>query len=123
MILLDTDVLIEILEKGSELGSKAYEKIKTSGERVCTTAINLHEFLYGVLKYGGSTDDIPNLLILSYTREDAILSSELETRAEETGVKPMKPDAMIAAISINNDCKLLTNNRKDFEKFKGIEFF
>ena len=41
MIVLDSDVLIEILNKKSEQGFKAFKHIMDSGEDICTTAISL----------------------------------------------------------------------------------
>ncbi len=52
MIILDTDVLIEIVQKKSKIGKKIYEKILKSGEDVAITSITLHEFLYGLRKIG-----------------------------------------------------------------------
>lgn len=50
MILLDTDVLIEVFDRGSERGDEALEAILGSGEDMATTSINLHEILYGLEK-------------------------------------------------------------------------
>ena len=52
MIVLDTDVLIEILDKKSKRGSQAFDRLLESGEEVTTTSTNLHEILYGLHKYG-----------------------------------------------------------------------
>jgi len=46
---VDTDVLIEILDRRSVKGEKALEKLVESGESVCITVINLHEVLYGLI--------------------------------------------------------------------------
>ena len=42
MIIIDTDVLTEILDKKSEKGEEALRLILHSGEDLSTTAINLH---------------------------------------------------------------------------------
>jgi tRNA(fMet)-specific endonuclease VapC len=47
MIVIDTDVLIEILDKKSEKGGDALNRILQSGEEIATTTINMHEILYG----------------------------------------------------------------------------
>lgn len=51
MIVIDTDVLIEIFDKKSSKGDEALNKITRSGEKISITAINLHEILYGLQKY------------------------------------------------------------------------
>lgn len=58
MITLDTDVLIEILDKKSEKGNEALNLILQSGEKTSTTAINIHEILYGLHKYGKPVREI-----------------------------------------------------------------
>jgi len=45
-IIVDTDVLIEILDRNSDEGDEALRKILESSENISITAINLHEILY-----------------------------------------------------------------------------
>ncbi len=123
MILIDTDMLIEILDKHSDLGDKASKKVMASGERFCTSAVNLHEILYGYIKRAELVDKSLLIPVLEYTKTDAILSSRLEAEIEEKSDAKLRLDSMIAAVAINNHCKLLTNNHKDFNQFKGLEFF
>jgi len=52
MIIIDTDVLIEILDRKSEIRDAALKKIENTGEEVAITALNLHELTYGLYKYG-----------------------------------------------------------------------
>ena len=120
MILLDTDVLIEIFDKDSETGKKAYLKVAESGEEFATTVINLHELLYGLIKYKKQTEHVTALPICDYTKTDAALSAGLEYEAESMGKKTMRTDAMIAAIAINNGAALYTNNTKHFEAFQNF---
>lgn len=127
MIVLDTDVLIEMMDSESAKGRKILEMIKNSGEEVATTTINLHEILYGLLKLR-KRDVIQKVLgfnIVEYDKDDAVLSSEIEVKLEEGGEKAARLDCMIAAIAINKGAKLSTLNLKHFEKFKklGLEIF
>jgi predicted nucleic acid-binding protein len=48
MIVLDTDVLIEVFDKKSVKGDDVLRRLDKSGEDVATTVINLHEILYGL---------------------------------------------------------------------------
>jgi len=48
MILLDTNVLIEIFDKHSEKGDQILRRILEQGDSIGTTAINLHEVMYGL---------------------------------------------------------------------------
>jgi tRNA(fMet)-specific endonuclease VapC len=121
VIVIDTDVLIEIYDKKSRLGSVAFEKLMNSGDTFCITVINLHEMLYGLLKYAKPSEYLMQLPVLDYTAGDAKLAAELEIRAEAKGRKVLRTDAMIAAIAINNNARLYTNNRTHFEHFDGLE--
>lgn len=123
MIVIDTDVLIEIYDKESKFGNSAFEKIMASGDTFCITAINLHEILYGLLKYAKPSDYLMQLPVLSYTKDDARLAAELESSSEAKGRKVLRTDAMIAAIAINNNARLYTNNKRHFEHFGALELF
>jgi len=116
MILLDTDVLIEIIQKRSKLGKEIYEKILESGEDVVTSSINIHEFLYGLKKIGKEIE--VNLPTFNFTKEDAELSSFLEVELEKKGIKVGRFDCMIAAVAIRRNCSLATLNKKEFYKFR-----
>ena len=125
MIVLDTDVLIEIFDKKSEKGDEALKKILESGEDISITAINLHEILYGLRKYARPMKEVLQLPVLSYTRDDASLSAKIELEAESRGVPIRRTDAMIAAIAINRGASLYTLDLKHFQSLRtlGLKLF
>ena len=120
MIVLDTDVLIEIFDKHSQRGDQILERIVRKGDNVGTTAINLHEVMYGLQKYAKPISDIMQLPILNYTREDARISVRLELAAERVGAPIRRTDAMIAAIAINNEADFFTLDSKHFGPMKNM---
>lgn len=120
MIVLDTDVLIDIFDKKSENGDEALKKILESGENISITAINLHEILYGLRKYAKPVKEILQLPVLSYTKEDASLSAKIELETESRGTPIRRTDAMIAAITINKGASLYTLNLKHFQPLKAL---
>jgi tRNA(fMet)-specific endonuclease VapC len=120
MITIDTDVLIEILDKRSEKGDEALKQIIQSGEEISTTVITVHEILYGLHKYGKPVEEILLLPVLNYMKKDAVLSSKIELQAEERGNLIRRTDAMIAAITINNGATLYTFDLKHFNPLKAI---
>ena len=122
MILVDTDVLIEIFDRNSEKGDKALKKIERTGEDITTTSLNLHEILYGLHKYTDSAklERILVLDVVEFTKDDAVLSSKLEVETGKNGKKVPRFDAMIAAVAINRGFKLFTFNRKHFEGFGDL---
>lgn len=120
MITIDTDVLIEILDKKSVKGDEALKHILQSEEEVCTTVINIHEILYGLHKYGKPVKEILLLPVLNYMKKDAVLSSKIELEAEEKGNPIRRTDAMIAAMAINNGAALYTFDLKHFSPLKAL---
>lgn len=125
MILIDSDVLIEILDENSKKGDAALKKIEDAGEDIALTSLNLHEILFGLYKYA-SNSKIEKILLFDvtdFTRDDAVLSAKLEVKAEKKGDKVPRFDAMIAAIAINKGLKLFTFNKKHFEVFEDIVLF
>ena len=112
MILVDTDVLIEILDKNSKKGEDALRKIEDAGEDISLTSLNLHEILFGLYKYADNKkiEKIKLLDVIDFTRDDAVLSAKLEVKAEKRGEKIPRFDAMIAAVAINRGFKLFTFN-------------
>ncbi len=123
MILADTDVLIEILDKGSGKGKDALRNIEKTGEDVAIASLNLHELLYGLYKYA-DREKIARVLLLDvidFTKEDAALSARLEMEMEKKGKKIARMDSMIAAVAINRKLKLFTFNKRHFRGIRELE--
>ena len=125
MILIDTDVLIEILDKDSKKGEGALKKITDAKEDITITSLNLHEILYGLYKYANNSkiEKILLLEVTEFTKSDAALSAKLELNAEKKGTKIPRFDTMIAATAINRGFKLFTYNKKHFEIFEDLILF
>lgn len=120
MIILDTDILIEIFDKKSERGDEALKRILESGEDISITAINLHEILYGLQKYAKPVREVLRLPMLNFTKRDANLSAKIELEAESRGTPIRRTDAMIAAITLNHGASLYTLNLKHFQPLKAL---
>jgi len=125
MIVLDTDVLIEIFDKHSEKGDKALNRILESGDSVSTTSVNLHEIVYGLHKYAKPVREVLQLPVLSYAKEDAQLSAKIELESERAGTTIRRTDAMIAAVAINIGARLYTLDLKHFKPMMahGLKLF
>lgn len=125
MIILDTDVLIEVFDKKSEKGDEVLERIIQSGDSIHTTVINLHEILYGLSRFAKPVKEVLMLSIIDYRKPDAVLASELELKAEREGSPIRRTDAMIAAITINNNGQLYTFDEKHFKPLErfGLKLF
>lgn len=122
MILVDTDVLIEIFDKNSEKGDAALKKIEEIGEDITLSSLNLHEILFGLYKYKtrGKIDKILLFDVVEFNKDDANLSAKLEIEAERKGKKASRFDSMIAAVAINRGLSLFTFNTSHFKVFKNL---
>ena len=85
----------------------------------------IRDSLYGLNKYAKPVKDVLRLPVLSYGKQDAVLASELELKTERKGTPIRRTDAMIAAITINNNAKLYTFNEKHFKPLEehGLKLF
>ncbi len=124
MIILDTDVMVEIMDKKSRKGEEILRRIEKVGEEIAITSITLHEILYGIYKYGKKVpEELLQLETIEFMPKDAILSAKLELDAERKGKKVTRMDCMIAAIVMNRNAKLYTLNEKHFEVFENLLLF
>ena len=124
MIIIDTDVLIEIFDKKSTKGDDALKKIEQSGENIAITSINLHEILYGLHKFSKrKISELEQIETIEFTRDDAKLSAELEIQMEKRGRMISRIDTMIAAIVINRKAKLFTYNQRHYQTIKQLSLF
>ncbi|AKA48128.1 hypothetical protein IX51_02345 [uncultured archaeon] len=124
LILLDTDIIIEVLDKDSYKGQELMLKIIESGEEYCTSSVNMHEVLYGIEKYSRDSRLVLQIPTLEYSKNDSELSAVLELDAERKGGAVPRMDAIVASIAINNGCSLYTLYNH-FEVFtdKGLKLF
>jgi tRNA(fMet)-specific endonuclease VapC len=120
MIIVDTDVLIEIFDKQSEKGELALKTLEKAGEDVSITSITLHEILFGHYKYRKTIKDISQINTVEFNKKDAELSAKIEYDLEKKGTIISRTDTMIAAIAINRKAKLYTFNTKHFQNIKQL---
>ena len=122
MIILDTDVLIEIFDKGSTKGDLAIEKLEDIDEDIAITSINLHEIQYGILKYGKKKiKELGQIDVIEFNGKDALLSAKLELDCEQIGKPVSRIDSMIAAMAINRKATIFTFNKKHFQSFSKLK--
>lgn len=120
MIIIDTDVLIEIFDKNSEKGDLALKKLESSKEDIAITSITLHEIVFGHYKCKKKVNDIVQINTLSFNKNDAALSAKIEYDLEKKGKIISRTDTMIAAITLNRKAKIYTFNKKHFQKIKQL---
>ena len=119
MILLDTNILIEIL-KGNE---KTVQKVQSFSEELAISSISIMELYYGAI----NKTELNKLE--KFTSLFQIV--QLNEKISKTAVQLVKsyakshtldiPDSLIASTCLINDCQLFTYNVKDFRYIEGLK--
>ena len=122
---LDTDLLVAIL-RGKEEAWKKVEEIDEESKGA-TTAINAFELFFGANKSQRKNENVNKTskllerlavfsLDCSSSRKAAEISATLVAKGETIDFR----DAMIAAISIENNLTLVTRNNAHFKRIKDL---
>jgi len=117
-ILVDTDVLIDFLRK-QETARILLEKASQAAD-LYLSVVTLAELLAGMRPSEEKATEglIQGFSILQVNEKIARRAGALRHHYK----KVLLPDCLIAATALEEDCLLLTGNRKDYP-FDGIKFF
>jgi predicted nucleic acid-binding protein len=124
-IVIDTDILIDLLRNKTYAIRKIKELEKN--EELATTDINAFEIYFGAYNSRDrernivSTKGLLRNLTLFHTEEESMetagrIFAERRARGKMIEIR----DLLIAAITLQNGCRLLTNNRGHFEGVEGL---
>ncbi len=124
LIVLDTDVLVKILNKKSTRGQEIYEKLEKNDGHFAITSITLYETLHFFTKMKMKTPPIHLLQVYGFSKQDAEKAAELEIELENRGIKAKVTVLMISSIVINKGASLCSLN-EDFNELKtvGLKLF
>jgi tRNA(fMet)-specific endonuclease VapC len=121
MIIADTDVLIDYLEgrdPGAEAVSLALER-----DQLHTTVISYFELLSGARR-PHERDAISVLLesisVLSLDLSAARRAADIRLQLEGTELGIGMADSLIAGIALHCEAKLLSRNRRHFDRVPGL---
>ncbi len=119
MILLDTNILIDIL-KGNQ---KTIEKVQNFDTTLSISSISVMELYYGAINKAelNKLEKFVSLFNVIHLSENI---STYATKLVKTYAKSHSldiPDSLIASTSLVNNYKLFTYNLKDFKYINHIE--
>lgn len=114
MILLDTSALIEI-SHGTSTGYKIKDFL--TNQEVYITSISVYEFLYSIKTWEKGLEVIQNIGTISFGKDDAIRSIEIEKELSKKGRIINKLDIFISSIAINRGATLISLDKH----FAGIK--
>jgi len=121
MILVDTDILVDLLR--GESGTAQLLNTIASDEPLAVSIVSKMELIVGCR----NRDDLANVADL-LGRFDVIPINEPSSQRAAALLQEFRlshgmliPDALIAATALMRDCALLTNNRKHFSFTPGLK--
>ena len=124
MIIIDTDVLIEISDRQSEKGEIIHQKIISTGDDIGITSMTLYETLYGFMKFKKPFDYLSLFHVYEFSKEDAQQAAHLDLELEKKGKRIKRTDIIIASTTINRGASLCTFDQ-DFQELQefGLRLF
>ncbi len=118
-VVLDTDVLIEIFERGNkEVAQKVKELSKD--HIISTTIINAIELLWGSENSKETLEILESMEVLGLDDKISKFVGVVANKLRKKGKTPSFADCVIAGICIMNGAMLYTLNKKDFERFEDL---
>ena len=118
MIVLDTNVLIEIL-KGSEVTIKT---VQTLNARLVISSISVMELYYGAINKAEikKIETFVSLFNIEHLNEKISIKSTMLIKAYAKSHNLDIPDSLIAATALVLGCEIFTYNLKDFRYIDGL---
>ena len=122
MILLDTNILIEILKGNKE----TIQKVEAFDVMLCVSAISVMELYYGALNKAelGKLEKFISLFHLIHLIHLDENISKSATKLIKSYAKSHTldiPDSLIASTALEHKCRLFTYNLKDFKYIDRLE--
>jgi predicted nucleic acid-binding protein len=118
MTVVDTSVWIDLFAERDSPQVKVLESIIERREDICICGVIITEVLQGIRdekEYVDTESVLSNLIFLPMTRETFLLAASIYRDLRARGITIRNSvDCMIAAVCIENDVRLLHNDR-DFD--------
>ena len=123
--LIDSDILIYFL-KGKQEVVQRLSQIPI--DDLYISRINYTELIYG--DYNSSKIDqnlkviepfLDSFKVLEFTKTSSLVFAKEKARLKKNGNIIADMDLMIASIAIENDCTLISNNIKHFDRVRNLE--
>jgi predicted nucleic acid-binding protein len=123
--LIDSDILIYFL-KGKQEVVQRLSQIPI--DDLYISRINYTELIYGA--YNSSKIDqnlkviepfLDSFKVLEFTKTSSLIFAKEKARLKKNGNIIADMDLMIASIAIENDCTLISNNIKHFDRVQNLK--
>jgi predicted nucleic acid-binding protein len=114
-LLLDTTVLVDVLRRRRQR-REFLADLARAGHTISTTVLNVAE-VYAGMRVGEEPDAealFVSLRLYELSGLSARLAGKLKNKWSRKGRTLTLADTIVAAIAIENECQLLTDNQKHF---------
>jgi predicted nucleic acid-binding protein len=123
--LIDSDILIYFL-KGKQEVVQRLSRIPI--DDLYISRINYTELIYGAYNSSKINQNLKviepfldNFKVLEFTQVSSLIFAKEKARLKKSGNIIADMDLMIASIAIENDCTLISNNIKHFNRIQNLE--
>ncbi len=123
--LIDSDILIYFLKGKQEVVEKLSQ---IPIDDLYISRINYTELIYGAYNSSKINQNLKviepfldNFKVLEFTQISSIIFAKEKARLKKNGNIIADMDLMIASIAIENDCTLISNNIKHFNRVQNLE--
>lgn len=127
MVCLDTSFIIDIMRENTE-AIQLRKKLERSNDSLAIASPTIIELIRGLDSVNlkemekDKIEEFINLVTtLSLDKKSAVRAGGIDVELIREGEKVDIEDVMIAAIAITNNEKLITRNKKHFERIKNLE--
>jgi len=122
--LIDSDVLIYFLKGKPEVVERLS---RIPMDNLYISRINHTELIYGAYNSDRVRQNLKvvepfleNFKVLEFTKASSVIFAQEKARLKKIGMIIADMDLMIASIAIENNCTLISNNIKHFERVKNL---
>ncbi|MFT5662028.1 MAG: tRNA(fMet)-specific endonuclease VapC [Sulfurimonas sp.] len=123
--LIDSDILIYFLKGKQEVVQKLSQ---IPIDDLYISRINYTELIYGAYNSAKINQNLKviepfldSFTVLEFTKESSLIFAKEKARLKKSGNIIADMDLMIASIAIANDCTLISNNLKHFNRIQNLE--
>ena len=123
--LIDSDILIYFLKGKQEVIEKLSQ---IPIDDLYISRINYTELIYGAYNSSKINQNLKviepflnNFKVLEFTQVSSLIFAKEKARLKKNGNIIADMDLMIASIAIENDCTLISNNIKYFDRVQNLE--
>ena len=128
-VLLDTDVIVDFLRNGIDK-SDIFRDIKDKKAQAFVSVITAFELYNGALLSPNPKQKLEDLSIILGSMEimpfdntQSYVASKIYAYLVKNGAKLEMRDILIASCAITKNIKILTNNKKHFNRIPELQFF